>query len=70
MTYTKRMLAVRYYPNCRNLKSAMAHFRRDIDRCPSLTQALSQTGYRRGQNAFSVRQANLVFDHLGEPQIN
>ena len=34
---------------------------------PALKDALSATGYHKHQKVFTIRQVQLIFEHLGEP---
>lgn len=66
-SYTKRVLASRFYPETTNIRSAVNRLRRDIERCQPLNDALIATGYNAHCRAFNIRQVSLIFDFLGEP---
>lgn len=66
---TKQELALQYFPQSAP-DTAVRHLMRWIARCPPLTEALAQTGYRNRSRFFTRRQVLLIHDFLGEPEIS
>ena len=49
------------------MMSAIKRLMQWISINPQLTEALLATGYRKNQRVFTIRQVQLIFEHLGEP---
>lgn len=64
--YYKSELAEAYAPTL-TTHSALNRLALWIDTNAPLSEALSQTGYRRTQRIFTSRQVALIFEYLGEP---
>ena len=64
--YYKSELAEAYAPSL-TTHSALNRLALWIDTNAPLSEALSQTGYRRTQRIFTSRQVALIFEYLGEP---
>ena len=55
------------YAPCLLPHSAVKRLMQWISINPQLTEALLATGYRKNQRVFTIRQVQLIFEHLGEP---
>ncbi len=67
--YSHQELAVLYFPDIRP-ESASSQLSRWINRDPELLEELRRVGYHKHQRTFTPRQVNILFDHLGDPEIN
>ena len=65
--YTKRELAKLYFPNTKNIDSAVANLRNLIKRNPELREELYNTGYHPYSKLFTPRQVRIIIGILGEP---
>ena len=65
--YSKSELAQAYAPEI-EVKSALNRLRYWISYNQQLTDELLQTGYRRSQKVFTVRQVELIFHYLDKPE--
>ena len=59
-------LARAYFPNV-SPRTAARLFRREVQHCRPLWQALQASGYSHSQKRLSPLQVQLVFQFLGEP---
>lgn len=66
-SYTKKELALCYFPTSENPHSAVNHLMSWINRCTPLREALEAQGYRKSAKWFSPREVRMIIDHLGEP---
>ena len=64
--YTKRELAMLYFPNC-SPKAATNNLARWINRTFELRQLLTDAGYKPANRYFTVRQIELIYRFFGEP---
>ncbi len=65
-SYSMKELAGLYFPTS-SPRSATTQLRRWINRNNDLTEALAQTGLKKGQRLLTPRQVALIMEHLGEP---
>ncbi len=66
-SYTKKELALCYFPTSENPHSAVNHLMSWINRCIPLREALEAQGYKKSAKWFSPREVRMIIDHLGEP---
>lgn len=65
--YSKRELARLYWPETRNIKSALKNLRHDIKGCPELVEALAHTHWNINRHSYSAEQVRLIVKFLCEP---
>ncbi len=66
-SYTKKELALAYFPTSENPHSAVNHLMSWINRCTPLREALEAQGYMKTAKWFSPREVRMIIEHLGEP---
>jgi len=66
-SYSKKELALCYFPTSENPHSAVNHLMAWINRCTPLREALEQQGYQKTAKWFSPKEVRMIIDHLGEP---
>ena len=64
--YTKRELAMRYFPNS-SPRTATNNLARWIARSPILRQQLKESGYRSRCRVLTAKQIKIIIDFLGDP---
>lgn len=62
----KQELALQYFPGATSA-TAVRHLARWIARCPSLAEALAQSGYQSRNRTFTWKQVTLIHRYLGDP---
>ena len=65
--YSKRELARLYWPETKNIKSALKNLRQDIKGCPELVAALQRTHWNVNRHSYSTGQVRLILKYLCEP---
>ena len=72
--YSKRELARLYWPETKNIKSALKNIksalknlRQDIKGCPELVAALQRTRWNVNRHSYSAEQVRLILKYLCEP---
>ncbi|MCR5394104.1 MAG: DUF4248 domain-containing protein [Bacteroidales bacterium] len=65
--YTKKELALCYFPSSTNPHTAVNRLMSWINRCEPLHSMLEMNGYRKMSRWFSPREVELIVDYLGEP---
>lgn len=65
--YTKKELALLYFPEAKNPHSAVCTLMTWITRCKPLIDALKEKGYHNRCKWLSRQQVELITKHLGEP---
>lgn len=65
--YTKKELALCYFPESQNPHTAVGHLMRWITHCAPLYCELQQGGYQKNSKWFSPREVRLITEFLGEP---
>lgn len=65
-SYSMKELAGLYFP-ASSPRVATTQLRRWINRNNDLTEALAQTGLKKGQRLLTPRQVALILEYLGEP---
>ena len=66
-SYTKKELALCYFPTAANPHSAVNRLMGWIKRCAPLCHELEQLGYRKSPKWFSPREVRLIVEYLGDP---
>ena len=66
--YSKRELARLYWPETKNIKSALKNLRQDIKGCPELVAALQRTHWNVNRHSYSAEQVRLILKYLCEPK--
>jgi len=66
-SYSKKELALCYFPSSENPHSAVNHLMTWIKRCTPLLEELEAQGYQKMSKWFSPREVRMIIDHLGEP---
>ena len=64
--YTKKELALRYFPDSQP-RTAVNHLMSWIRRCRPLWTELLSTGYTMTSKSFTPRQVRTIVHHLGDP---
>lgn len=65
--YNKYELALLYYPGM-DRHAAVNRLMRQVNHSLPLVEALQREGYKNRNKTFSMREALLVFEYLGEPE--
>ncbi len=65
-TYTKKELALRYFPDS-TPQAAGKHLKAWIQRNKPLMDELAITGYQSNSKSYNPRQVKIIIDYLGEP---
>ncbi len=65
--YTKKELALCYFPQSENPHSAVNRLIAWVNRCTPLKAALEARGYRKTAKWFNPLEVKLIVEHLGEP---
>ena len=66
-SYSKKELALCYFPSSENPHTAVNHLMSWVNRCTPLRRALEELGYEKTSKWFSPRQVRLIVEFLGEP---
>ena len=66
-SYTKKELALLYFPTASTPHAAVNHLMAWIKRCHGLHEALAGVGCQKNAKYFTPREVRLVVEHLGEP---
>jgi len=66
-SYTKKELALRYFPTTDNPHTAVNRLMSWIGRNEGLCEALERQGYQKTQKWFSPREVKLIVECLGLP---
>lgn len=66
-TYSKKELALLYFPNSKYPHTAVNHLMSWIRNCEPLWVQLQNSGYRKTSKFFNPRQVGLIVKFLGEP---
>ena len=56
-----------YWPETKNIKSALKNLRQDIKGCPELVAALQRTHWNVNRHSYSAEQVRLILKYLCEP---
>jgi len=65
--YSKKELALCYFPSSDNPHTAVNHLMSWIRRSSLLHDALVRQGYSKTAKWFTPREVKLIVEHLGEP---
>lgn len=65
--YSKKELALLYFPESSTPHVAVNHLIAWIKRCRPLMQELEESGYHRVSKYFTSREVRMIISHLGEP---
>ena len=66
-TYTRRILAMMYFPDCEP-QNAVRRLTSEIKRCVELYELLTAKGKRfDNKQILTIREVKLIEEHLGEP---
>lgn len=66
-SYSKKELALLYFPTATNSHTAVNHLMAWIRRCTPLYESLMKIGYQKNAKYFSPREVKLIIEYLGEP---
>ena len=66
-SYMKKELALCYFPDAKNLHSAVNHLMSWINRCEPLRDKLHEQGYQKSAKWFKPKEVKLIVEYLGEP---
>ena len=66
-SYSKKELALCYFPTAENPRSASKHLLAWITRCTPLHEALLKQGYRNTNKWFKPGEVKLIVEYIGEP---
>lgn len=65
--YSKKELALDYFPTASTPHAAVNHLMAWIKRCTELYDSLVEIGYRKNSKFFTPREVMLIVKYLGEP---
>ena len=65
--YTKKELALCYFPDSDDPRTAVKRLRRWIHQCQPLMNAMHEAGYYDRAQWLSPRMVSLIVEYLGEP---
>ena len=65
--YSKRELAMLYFPDTMMAESAVANLRNLMKRNPELLRELEEAHYKPRDKVFTPRQVGILVRYLGEP---
>ena len=65
--YKKQELARLYWPETRNIKSAMKNLREDIKRCPQLVEELNRRNWNINKHSYSAEEVRIIVKYLCQP---
>ena len=66
-TFSKKELAVLYFPDANSPHTAVNHLMSWIRNCEPLWMQLQNSGYRKTSKFFTPKQVGFIFEFLGEP---
>lgn len=66
-SYTKKELALLYFPTASTPHAAVNHLMAWIKRCYDLCESLTEIGYQKNAKYFTPREVRLIVEYLGEP---
>lgn len=66
-TYSKKELALMYFPDTSDPRIAVNHLMSWVKRCTPLMEELMSTGYQKNSKYFSPRQVGIIVNYIGEP---
>lgn len=66
-SYSKKELALEYFPTASTPHAAVNHPMAWIKRCTELYESLMEIGYQKNAKYFTPREVKLIIEHLGEP---
>ena len=66
-SYSKKELALCYFPSADNPHTAVNHLMSWVNRCTQLRKALEEQGYQKTSKWFTPREVKLIIEYLGEP---
>ena len=67
--YKKYELACMYFHEASEPKVALNHLRSWIKRCPELTESLAQVKTLKTKNEYNEAEVALIYQMLGEPEV-
>jgi len=67
--YSKKELALLYFPHSKNAHSAVNLFMSRLTRYPDILQELERMGYRKTDKLFTPRMVAYLFEELGDPSL-
>ncbi|MBQ0056853.1 MAG: DUF4248 domain-containing protein [Bacteroidales bacterium] len=65
--YTKKELALMYFPDAASPHTAVNHLMAWVKRCPQLWKALEAAEYKGTSKWLTPKEVRLIVEHLGEP---
>lgn len=66
-SYSKKELALEYFPTASTPHAAVNHLMSWIKRCAELYDLLNNIGYQKNAKFFTPREVKLIIEYLGEP---
>lgn len=66
-SYTKKELALLYFPTASTPHAAVNHLIAWTKRCVGLYESLTEIGYQKNAKYFTPREVRLIVEYLGEP---
>ena len=66
-TFSKKELAVLYFPSTTSPHTAVNHLMSWIRNCEPLWILLQDSGYQKTSKYFTPKQVGMIFEYLGEP---
>lgn len=65
--YTKKELALLYFPTAQSPHTAVNHLMAWVRRCTELTRKLEAMGMQKRAKSFTPREVRAIVEYLGEP---
>ena len=65
--YSKKELALLYFPTAASPHAAVNHLMSWIKRCKVLTEELEEMGYQKTAKYFTSREIRAIIRQIGEP---
>lgn len=65
--YSKKELALLYFPHSNSFETAVHHLMRWIRKCTPLLSRLREAGYADTQKFFKSHEVRLIIEYIGEP---
>lgn len=66
-SYSKKELALCYFPDAQHPSTAVNHLMAWIKRCQPLCEKLHAEGYQKTNKWFNPKEVRLIIEHFGEP---
>lgn len=65
--YSKKELALTYFPHMNDPHAATCKLMRMINLCLPLVEKLERNGYTKMAKTFTSKEVEMIIEHIGEP---